>query len=465
MPTELNTLEEISEITQLVEKDGLGSGELKEQIPAQVTAEIRRDGVQRLADKGVDVFSVLDAAERTFNEGGSYAEHCIKSIKNHTAKVLCEDINIDSCVTVYGTSCRFPKNGIQSLEERYSHLGTVRKDIILVDAFLNSEINNPSEENKLTPEQTELLKNDVLHVYKDYGDLKKSWTKENKPKNKTDPMPQCDSEVLINWYMDNQNHLSDENTSEHRKSLIKETLSVVERDDEKIVKSYLDRGIEPTYTALAMPDELVIDKNGKVVSAIKLLPYSNQEIQTWFENLKKAKGNLENLRDGEDYNTENITNAGFYDLRGSEVNILKPTTNNPTGVRMGVNFDGIRKFINLANGEKIDSIPTVDGVDIVTGEIFPADSKPKIILRFPSDSDPQLLRQIGKFFEDELKEGPVVEQLVPYSNNDIGQASYAAFRHFGIENENDSRKEKFVNKHAKIVKRLERADMWYEKGK
>ena len=354
----------------------------------------------------------------------------IGKIRGRSGEFLSKPLDVGDCPTLYGVETYIPQHELVDPNDYFTNIGGLRKDIILINYFFESEADevdgNGVPKDGLTGNEIKMLGQDTVYVLNNYGEVAKAWKISN-PEVRSNP----GNIQLVRWYLQENRHDMKGAGGKQQNKLLDRAFSYIEhRDDEygnkmgaKTVKSLLESSSEPAYYATTLPDMLIVSPENKTVGVIEVKSYTPEEVKLWLESLRKA---VEAENNSKDVTSASMYEAAKYDRRGLQVNILDSRTGKPTGTRLGVNLDATRNFINAANIEPPRSGLTIDTIDNMTFEVFPEHVSYPVILRLPQNIPHEDIKELGALL-GELKIRSVAIQQLPFSSDEINEGGYAAF--------------------------------------
>ena len=158
---------------------------------------------------------------------------------------------------------------------------------------------------------------------------------------------------------------------------------------------------------------------------------------------------------------DRAADAALYDRRGSQVNILGKDMR-PTGMRLGVNFEGLRYFINVANNEAPHSALKVN-IDLIndeTAEVIQkeVDFEYPIIVRLPQDIPNEDILELGSVLE-KLNISNIAIQKLPFTSREINEKGFGIYHRFGDTKEMERLKRSID---PSVTSALNRRSAWVE---
>ena len=353
----------------------------------------------------------------------------VADTRGRTGEFLSKPLDVGDCMTLYGRDVYVPKHELIDPNDYFKNNGGPRKDIVLLNYFFETEADEVSstglENNKLSPEEILTIKDATLYVYNNQREVSRSWKSAN-----PDMRSGVGSAQLVRWYLHQNSQTPNGEKGKQQNKLIDRALAYIDhRDDEfgnimgrKTTKTLLESRSEPAYPAAALPDMLLVSPENKITGIIEVKSYTPEEVKLWIASLKESVEAENNSADPEG---KGLYDAARYDRRGLQVNLIDKEMGKPLGMRLGINLDSARNFINAANIELPHSGLMIDTIDNMTFEVFPEHIECPVILRLPQDTSKEDIRELGEIL-DELKLRGVVIQQLPFSSAELNEGGHAA---------------------------------------
>jgi hypothetical protein len=352
-----------------------------------------------------------------------YARAFVNNIRGFSGEILSKSLDLEFCKTSYVTP-KFEQNlsnaKVMDPQEYFGTDESARKDILLVEYYFKQHMTGeaggyPS----LSKEEYEKTGLYITEALTHYQDLLTEWKKENKG------WP--GSSTLIRWYIDKMEPYDDQgkNKKKERNRLIDDALQFKSHTPKQIAKTHLPDGEEKTplmYEETALPDQFIV-KDGKIAGAVEVKAYTPEEFRIWVGQLEANLETEQKL----DTLTDSIIKTGRLGRNSLQTYIypgeeLPKDVTATEGMRLGVNIDGIRKLVQIANNEPF----VIDKVDPETAEVTQEDYNKEypVVIRVPSDINEADIERMGRVIE-RLGYANVALQKLPFSVKDLHELGYA----------------------------------------
>lgn len=338
-----------------------------------------------------------------------------------------------TCNKIFETTDSLSKRGLQWIDPNEfleKRTGGTKKDSLLVWYYFETELlpKSKPEDDKTTPRelnrpQLEQLRDAIVFVLNNYQKVWDEWKAVN-PKQTS-----VGTRELTFWYLTRSDMDLAGQKSKEQHTIIINALDFVSHGESHEIAESVRNGVPSLYNRTTIPDQLGVDANGKVVSAIEVRSYSPREFEAWVKTLERAASLLNApIDENEKDRSKREGELALYDRQGLQVTVFEGPY---AGTRLGVNTDGLHTTLNILNGDKIDTIKPVEKIDFVnpvTGEVTTVESEiyPQIILRIPQGLDKDLLSRLGEVTGTLGIRNFVVEEL-PFDSKEIRDLAYSMF--------------------------------------
>ncbi len=404
-----------------------------------------------------DVLSIIKEATDKLRSESTEAKvkYTVANVRGVVAEMLSKKLEPSECETVYKLKEFLPASVAIDPYDYYIEMGGLRKDAVLVNNFFETRaqeiLPKESETGYLTGDEVNTLKKDTITALVDYENIEKKMNVRNTGRDQ-----------LIRWHIQNQGHLLSGKKGKTQNKLLSEALSVTDKRDTTTLKTLIENHAEPAYVATTLPDEFLEDTEGKIIGVIEVKAYTPSEVKDWTNALKLSmvqEFNTFGLSEQE--KNDRAADAALYDRRGSQVNILGKDMR-PTGMRLGVNFEGLRYFINVANNEAPHSALKVN-VDLIndeTAEVIQkeVDFEYPIIVRLPQDIPNEDILELGSVLE-KLNISNIAIQKLPFTSREINEKGFGIYHRFGDTKEMERLKRSID---PSVTSALNRRSAWVE---
>ena len=387
------------------------------------------NGAHSAGKRATDILSVVKEASDKMRTESAEAKikFTVANVRGLIAEMISKKLDLSECETVFKLKEFLPQSVAIDPYDHYIDMGGLRKDAILVNNFFETGVQDTlpkeGESGYITPDELNTLKKDTITALVDYENIEKRMNVKNTGRDQ-----------LIRWHIQNHGHYLGCKKTKTQNKLLSDALSVTDRRDTTTLKTLIENHAEPAYVATTLPDEFLEDAEGKIIGVIEVKAYTPSEVKDWINALKLStvqEFNTFGLSEQE--KSDRAADAALYDRRGSQVNILGKDMN-PTGMRLGVNFEGLRYFINVANNEAPHSALKVN-VDLINDETAEVvqkeiDLEYPVIVRLPQDIPNEDILELGAVLE-KLSISNIAIQKLPFTSQEINEKGFGVYHRFG----------------------------------
>lgn len=357
----------------------------------------------------------------------------VGEVRGFTGELISKSLGLSECETIYGARIFIPNSEIVDPYDFFNELGSSRKDIALLNYYFNKEaheiVPKQGESGFITADEIETLKKDTISTLINYDEIERKWVSKN---------PQARSGVtrdeLIRWNIKEQEHGLEGKKKSTQNRLLNEALKVTSNKYNANIKNLIEHHAELPYEATTLPDAFLKDRQGKIVGAVEVKSYTPQEVKDWIKSLQQTVPlELDNFGASWQEKSDKAAEAALYERKGSALRILNEKME-WTGMTLGVDFGGIRNFLNVANNETLHESLNVD-IDLVndsTGEITQEkiNFEYPVVVRLPDDIPNEDILELGALFE-EFGIKNVCIQKMPLTSKELNQVGHGMYHKFG----------------------------------
>jgi len=439
--------------------------QLVEKLSPEQVDTLREKAGNYLYEKGAhsggkhaeDILSLIkESVDKVSDqEVGAKIKYSVANVRGLLAEMMSKKLDLSECETVYKLKDFFPKSVAVDPYDHYIDMGGLRKDAVLINNFFETSaqevLPKENEPGYITQEQVDTLKKDTITALVNYDSIEKKMDVKNTGRDQ-----------LIRWHIQNQGHFLGGKKTKTQNKLLNQALATTDKRDTTTLKTLIEKRAEPAYVATTLPDEFLEDSEGKIVGVIEVKAYTPPEVKNWIEALKQSKSlEFETFGLSEQEKSDKAADAAFYNRRGSQVNILDNNLK-PTGMRLGVDFEGLRYFINVANNETPHTALKVK-VDLINNETAEVVQREvafeyPVIVRLPQDIPDEDILELGSILE-ELGVSNIAIQKLPFTSKEINEKGHGVYHRFGDTKEMERLKRSID---PNVTSALNRKTAWVE---